>query len=293
MANESFFIAGITGHVGGAAATQLLHGGHSVRALVRDTSRAAEWSARGVDVLEGDLEDPASIAAALSDVDGAFLLMPPQLNPSARDFPEARVIAASYREALEQVVPPRVVVLSSFGSEKPDRLGMITGTQVLEAALRGARSPLAFVRAGSFLENIAFSVEAATHSGLFMSHLSRAVPMVATADIGALVARLLTGDAWRGERAIELGTPYTPQELAAALTKVVGRPVTAQTLPREEWRAGLIARGMSPLAAELFEEMIDGQNSGWIAFGAAGAEHVPATTTPRAFFQGVHATPAS
>ena len=280
-----FLITGITGQVGGAAATQLLNAGHSLRALVRDPAKAAAWAARGVDVRAGDLNDSASLSAALRGVEGVFVMMPPQF-PSSREFAEARGIAASYRTALDQVPVSRVVVLSSWGSEKPDRLGPITATHLLETALRGVSSPLAFIRAGSFLENIAYAVAAAA-SGHFTTALTRAVPMVASADIGALAARLLVGPAWRGQRVLELGTAYSADEIAIALTNVVGRPVTPRQIALSERRADLVARGMSPFAAELLDEMTDSQNSGWIAFGVPGSEPVPATMTPEAFFQGV------
>jgi uncharacterized protein YbjT (DUF2867 family) len=280
-----FLITGITGHVGGAAATQLLTAGRAVRALVREPARAAAWAARGVDVRVGDFNDRASLAAAFVGVEGAFLMMPPQL-PSSREFVEARAIAANYRAVLEQTPVPRVVALSSFGSEQPERLGPITSTHILEATLRGTRSPLAFIRAGAFLENLERSVAAAA-SGRFMTHVTRAIPMVATADIGALVARLLTDDAWRGERVVELGTAYTPDDIAQALTSVAGKPVSPHAIPRGDWRAALVGHGMSPFAAELLEEMRDSQNEGWIAFGAPGAERVPATITLQTFFDGV------
>ena len=43
-----FFVSGITGQVGGAAARQLLEGGRTVRTLARDPLKAAEWSRAGL-----------------------------------------------------------------------------------------------------------------------------------------------------------------------------------------------------------------------------------------------------
>lgn len=45
-----FFVSGITGKVGGAAARRLLQEGRPVRALVRDPQKADQWSREGVDV---------------------------------------------------------------------------------------------------------------------------------------------------------------------------------------------------------------------------------------------------
>ena len=78
-----FFVAGITGHVGGAAAHKLLEQGHTVRTLARDPQKAAEWARQGVDVRQGDFTDPAAVAAALEGVEGAYLMMPPDPGPVA------------------------------------------------------------------------------------------------------------------------------------------------------------------------------------------------------------------
>src|SRR5687768_4938391 len=117
-----FFVSGITGKVGGAAARRLLDQGHAVRALVRDPSKAAGWARMGVDVRQGDLTDAADVTAALEGVEGAFLMMLPLLAP-APGHPEAKATIASYREALRQAPPPRLVVLSSIGSERSSGLG--------------------------------------------------------------------------------------------------------------------------------------------------------------------------
>ncbi len=61
-----FFIAGITGQIGGAAATALLAEGKQVRALVRDRNKASEWADRGVELRVGDLTDADALAAALT-----------------------------------------------------------------------------------------------------------------------------------------------------------------------------------------------------------------------------------
>ena len=53
MSQSLFFVSGITGHVGGAAAGQLLEEGHAVRTLARDPRKTAEWSNKDVDVRQG------------------------------------------------------------------------------------------------------------------------------------------------------------------------------------------------------------------------------------------------
>lgn len=96
--------------------------------------------------------------------------------------------------------------------------------------------PVAFVRAGSFYENYLFGLQAAQGGTLpiFYAPTARKLPMVATEDIGAPVAKLLTSE-WTGKRFIELGSMVSSDDLAGELGVVLGRDVKAQAIPREAW----------------------------------------------------------
>lgn len=280
-----FFVSGITGRVGGAAARQLLAEGRQVRALVRDPQKAAEWSQQGVDLRQGDLTDPATVAAALAGVEGAFVMQPTP-TAVAPGFPEAKAITASLREALHQTTPPRLVALSSVGSQQTSGLGNITQTHLLEEALGDLPFPTAFVRAGAFIENNLGVLERAASTGWFDSFLQptkRAFPMVATADIGQQIARLLIGG-WSGKKIVELGSRISPDDLARAMSEVLGREVKARPIPREQWTARLEAMGLPKDKTGPWEEMQDGFNSGWIDFGVPGTEPVDSTITPAEVF---------
>lgn len=285
MGNALFFVSGITGHVGGAAARKLLEAGHTVRTLARDPQKAAEWADKGVDIRQGDFLDPAAVAAALEGVAGAYLMMPPILVPSP-GYLEAKAVIASFQEALQKAPPPRLVLLSSIGSEQSHGLGNITSTHLMEEALGDLPFPTALVRAGGFLENYTGGLGAAAAIGVYHSFFQptdRPFPMIATADIGAEVARLLVGG-WEGKKIVEIGSPVSADDLARAMGEVLGRPVQAQAIPRERWAATLEMFGLAPGTTGLYEEMLDGFNSGWIAFGIPGTEPVPGTTTPAQVF---------
>lgn len=281
-----FLVSGITGKVGAATARRLLEQGHTVRALVRDPQKATGWSYRGVELRQGDLSDAAAVAAALEGVEGAFVMQPTPI-AVASSFPEARAIIAGLREALHLSPPPRLVVLSSVGSQQTSGLGNITQTHLLEEALDDMPYPTAFVRAGAFIENNVGALARAASTGWFDSFLQptdRPVPMIATADIGREVARLLVGG-WGGKKIVELGSRYTPDELARAMGEALGRPVQARPIPREQWTATLEAMGLPKDKTGPWEEMQDGFNSGWIDFGVPGTEPVAGTLTPAEVFQ--------
>jgi uncharacterized protein YbjT (DUF2867 family) len=279
-----FLITGITGKVGGAAARHLLSNGKQVRALVRDPAKAAAWSAKGVELVKGDWTDPAAMTRALVGVEGAYLMMPPIQTPS-RDFREVKAVIASYKEALAKSAPPKLVVLSSMGSEKSSGLGAITAIHLLEQALGNEPFAVAFVRAGSFFENYLFGLQAAQGGTLpiFYAPTDRKLPMIATEDIGAEIASLLTTE-WTGKRIIELGFMVSADDLAAALGQALGRDVKAQAIPRQAWAGALEQMGFPAGGTWAFEEMFDGVNSGWIGLGVEGTERIEGTTSAREVF---------
>jgi nucleoside-diphosphate-sugar epimerase len=62
-------VTGATGKVGSRLAKRLAARGDQVRALVRDRARAAEIVGDGIELIQGDLLEPRSLAAAVRDVD--------------------------------------------------------------------------------------------------------------------------------------------------------------------------------------------------------------------------------
>ena len=279
------FIAGVTGNIGGAAARKLLAEGRQVRTLVRDPGKARFWGDHGVELRSGNLTDPEALAAALTGVEGAFLMQPTPMGVT-RDFPEAHALTDGIVGALDQMPPPRAVVLSSVGSEQTSGLGNITQTHILERALERFSFPLAILRPGALLENNLPSLKRARETGVFESFLQpidRGFPMVATADVGAEVARLLI-EGWQSRKIVEIGSYCTPVGLAQAMAEALNRPVEARAIPRERWHTVLGQMGLPSEKAVNWEEMQDGFNSGWIDFGQPGAQAVAATTTPAQFF---------
>ena len=280
-----FFIPGITGQIGGATAKAVLARGKQVRALVRDPSRAQSWADQGVELRTGDLTDPVALAAALEGVEGAFLMQPTPIGVT-REFPEARALTDAIVAALDRTPPPRAAVLSSVGSEHSRELGNITQTHFLEQALERFTFPLAILRPGSLMENNLHSLQRAGDTGVFDSFLQpvdRAFPMTATVDVGSEVARLLV-EGWTGRKIVEVGSYWTPAQIADAMAETLGKPVKAKAIPREYWNAVLGQMGLSGDKAANWEEMQDGFASGWIDFGRPGTETVAGTTTPAQVF---------
>ena len=280
-----FLITGITGKVGGATARHLLAQGKTVRALVRNREKAASWADQGVELFDGDWNDAAAIERALEGVDGAFVMLPTVWAPSP-DFKEAKGVIANYVEALTKAPPPRVVALSSMGANRTSGLGMITALSLLEQGFRNLTAPIAFLRAGGFFENFLYGLRVAQGGTLpvFYDPTNRKSTMVATNDIGAEVATLLTGPAWLGLRVIELGSIVSADDVAAQLGEVLNLDVKAFAVPRAGWPAAFEQFGIPKGQTGPAEAMFEAVNAGWMDLGVEGAEHVVGTTSPRDVF---------
>jgi uncharacterized protein YbjT (DUF2867 family) len=280
-----FLVMGITGKVGGATATHLLAQGKRVRALVRDRAKAARWTGQGVELVDGDWNDAAVLERALEGVDGAFVMLPAVWAPSP-DFKEAKSVIASYVEALTKVPTPRVVALSSMGANRTSGLGMITALALLEQGFCDLTLPIAYVRAGKFFENFLYGLHVAQGGALpvYNNPTNRKSTMVATNDIGAEVATLLSGPAWSGHRVIELGSMVSADEVAAQLGEVMKLDVRAFAIPRPEWAAAFEQFGIPKGQTGAAEAMFEAVNAGWMDLGVEGTEHVVGTTFPRDVF---------
>jgi uncharacterized protein YbjT (DUF2867 family) len=277
---------GITGKVGGSTARHLLARGKKVRALVRDRAKGASWADQGVELVDGDWNDAAAIERALKGVDGAFVMLPAVWAPSP-DFKEARGVIASYVEALTRAAPPRVVALSSMGADRTSGMGMITALSLLEQGFRDLASPIAFVRAGGFFENFLYGLHVAQGGTLpvYYTPTNRKSTMVATNDIGAEVATLLTGPAWSGQRVVELGSMVSADEVAAQLGEVMQRDVKAFAVPRAGWPAAFEQLGIPKGQTGPAEAMFEAVNAGWTDLGVKDTEHVAGTTSARDVFE--------
>src|ERR1700691_1060011 len=182
--------------------------------------------------------------------------------------------------------PPRVVALSSMGADRTSGLGMITALSLLEQGFRDLVSPIAFVRAGGFFENFLYGLQVAQSGTLpvYYYPTNRKSTMVATHDIGAEVASLLTGPAWSGQRAVELGSMVTADEVAEQLGEVLNRDVKALAVPRAGWAKAYEQFGIPKANTGPAEEMFEAVNAGWMDLGVKGTEHVAGTTSPRDVF---------
>ncbi len=263
-----FAIVGVSGNTGGATARALLEKGAPVRAVVRDPARGEGWAVRGAQVAVADLADMPALTKAFEGVDGAYVLNPPAYAlPDL--FSHAEFLAANIAEAARRARLPRLVVLSSMGAHLASGNGIIRTNGLFERTLGSLDCPVVFLRPAYFMANWAWVAAVAASEGVlpsFLSPTSRALPMIAAADVGAAAARALLDASQRGVIEIEGPRAYSPDDAAAAFAAALGRPVKAISVPEAGWAPTLEQGGFSPRTIANWIEMFRGFNSGAIDF---------------------------
>ncbi|WP_062437987.1 NmrA family NAD(P)-binding protein [Herbidospora daliensis] len=258
-----YAITGVTGHVGGAAARELLSRGEAVRAVVRDAAKGAGWSAEGAEVAVADLGDRAALAEALRGCAGAFVLLPTDLSPADPDAFH-RALADTIAGAVADSGVPHVVLLSSIGAELAEGTGPIRWLHHLENGLRATGTRVTAIRSWHFQEKAEMLLGAVLQGVYPVFAESADVPttMIATRDIGVVAANALLSPA-PGSEVVDLdGHRYTEREVAEELSAALGRPLQVVTVPREGWAGAMVDAGLPPRIAAELAELYDAERLG-------------------------------
>jgi len=262
-----FVVLGASGNTGKVVADTLLAQKKAVRVVLRDAAKGQAWAARGAEIAVADVEDSTALARAFKDADGAYILLPPSYSSSRVRVDNGRR-AQTIAAAVEAAGVAHVVMLSSIGAQQPDGTGPILGIHDAEATFSRGGAAVTFLRAAYFMENWGGSLYAVAQGVLPTFLLAdKAIPMVATRDIGLAAARLLA-EGGSGKRAIELAGPreYSPRDVAAALARVMGKAIVAQQEPEETMAATLMGAGMNAEWGRLFQELTHGVNTGHVVW---------------------------
>ncbi len=152
-------VTGATGYVGGRLVPRLLQAGRRVRVLVRDPARVAgrAWAGR-VDVVRGDVLDPATLPAALAGVTTAYYLVH-SMGDHAAFAARDRDAARSFARAARAAGVGRIVYLGGLGATGSELSDHLRSRQEAGEALRSAGVPVTEFRAAVVVGSGSISFE--------------------------------------------------------------------------------------------------------------------------------------
>ena len=254
-----------TGQVGGRLVGRLLDGGAKVRVVVRDASRLPGTVRERVEAVEGSHADPAVLDAALAGAEALFWLVPP--DPGAPSAEEHYLrFARAGAEAVRRHRVGHVVGVSSAGHGWPEPAGILSAAFAMDAEFERSGVAYRAISPPFYLENLLGQLEAIRETGTFGLTCAADEPLatIATRDIAATAADLLTDLSWTGQENVPLFGPdrLTPDGMAEVLSEELGRPVAYRRITLAEFAAMRRARGASERVVEDAVAMFAAQDAG-------------------------------
>lgn len=231
---KSILVLGATGQQGGATVRALLASasGWQLRALSRkpDAPVAQALSARGVQVLRGDMMDKASLLAAMQGVHGVYSVQANVISGVETEIRQGKLVA----EAAAESGVRHLVYSSVGGAERNSGVPHFESKWQIEEHIRKLGVPTTILRPATFMDN--FGTVAMRTIVLSMMRTfvpdTTALQLIAVRDIGAFAALAFERpDEFIGQ-AIELaGDSLNRQEVIKALMSSGVSPVISLRLP--------------------------------------------------------------
>jgi uncharacterized protein YbjT (DUF2867 family) len=236
-----FLVTGATGTIGRPLLEVLVDEGAKVRAVTRDpqaTNLPAE-----VEVVQGDLTRPATIAPHLEGITALFL------HPRAVGLAAGELLALARQRGVQRVVALSATNVDDPLDQQPSRYNGDRNKEVEDAAVASGLEWVS-LRASSFAANTLRAWGAQLRAGdvVRYPYASFAEAPIHEQDLAEAIARALSSDALvaRRGRRLELTGPQslTHQQLVASIGEVLGRPLRFQELPPQAATQGMLAQGL-------------------------------------------------
>ena len=231
--DQTVLVTGATGRQGGAVLRHMLTKGWKLRALTRhcDSYAAQKLADRGVELVQGDLEDSATLEPAARGAYGIFSVQDFWAVGARREVQQGKNLA----EAAKKARVEHFVYSSVGGVERNSGIDHWESKWEVEKYIRRLGLPATMLRPAAFMENYYIDqVEIGILKGKLMDPIRADKPYqtIATEDIGAFAA--LAFDRPQEFIGVELeiaGSELTNPETAETFSRVLGRPVRFRQLP--------------------------------------------------------------
>ena len=231
-------LIGVTGGTGGNVVKGFFEQkttnlGAITRKIEPERSSLAKLTSLGVELIEADLDDPASLETAFAGVAAVYChaLTRDASKPDPKEIARAERVAAAAKQANVR----HFVYNSAGGADRQSRIRHIEQKYQVEQILKQAGLPTTMLRACLFMEE--FWKQYTRPSILkgsfpFAIQPDRPLHLITTKDMGRVAAYVLKHPDRYVGRDIELaGDVLTPQQMTKAFGKAQGQPVAYKEVP--------------------------------------------------------------
>jgi uncharacterized protein YbjT (DUF2867 family) len=241
-------VIGATGTNGREVVQRLAEAGHWVRALVRSPEKADGLRLPNVELALGDLGDPASLDRAFVGVSRAFLVT----------AVEQRAVGwcRNAFEAARRAGTPHVVKFSGLGAGTAGS-ALLRQHGETDEMLKASGLPYTILRPNSFFQNMLWSAGTIKdHGAFYLPMRDGRQSLVDVRDIAAVAVKVLTDPGHEGQ-VYEITGPESLSyaEVAATLSRVLGKSVGYVDVPPEAARESMLKAGMPQWNADAVTEL--------------------------------------
>lgn len=264
-------VTGASGKLGRAVAEKLLDRvpAQQVGVSVRDPHRAQDLAERGVRVRQGSFEDAASLAYSF---EGATRVLVVSVNSTG----PARI--AMHRTAIEAARDAgveRVFYTSHAGAAPQSPFPPMPDHYATEEILHDSEVPGTALRGGFYADSAVMFLGDAVESGELSAPQDGPVNWTTHDDMSEAIAAALA-DSDLDEETLELTGSETVDlaGVAAIASELSGRPIRRTVVPDDEFREGMLARGLPPERADMMVGIFKASRQGGFARIAATLEQL-------------------
>lgn len=223
----------------------------------RDVTKLSDYATRGVQVRHLDYNDPATIEAALADVDRLLLVSSSAFGQLVAQH--TNVINAAKKADVNHIA------YTSFLNADTSGMVMAQPHAETEKLIKDSGIPFTILRNGNYLENysnfVGFWIQ--YHQAMGAAGDAK-ISFASRTDLAQAAAILLTGDLPANTTHDLAGPAYTMADLVATAAAVADTEIAYVNMTKDDYAATLASGGVpAPLAAGLADLNAGAQGGGW------------------------------
>ncbi len=242
-------ITGASGKLGRQVIEKLLETvpAAEIIAAVRNPEKAGDLAALGIQVRQADYSKPETLRSAFAGADKVLLI---SSNEVGQRIPQHQAVIEAAKSAGVKLLAYTSVLRADSSS-----FALVAEHKATEENIRASGLPFVFLRNGWYFENHTDQLGPAVQHGAILGAAGEGrFASAARSDYAAAAAAVLTGSGHEN-KIYELAgdTSFTLAELAAAVSKQAGKPVSYRD-SAQDFQNALLGFG---LPAELAADLVD------------------------------------
>ncbi len=243
MGNPTILIAGATGTNGRELLNQLAHKQIPVRALVRDFEKSKALASELVELVQGDLAQPATLTSAMAGIEKAYIV--------TGIAPDVPTWFSNFYQAAKAAGVKHIVKFSGLGAELDSPSEIIRQHAISDQELIDSGMAYTILRPNSFHQNMLWQAQSIKQQDQFYLPMADArQSTVDVRDLAEATVKVLT-ETGHENQVYDLTGPESLDfsDVAKILSQQLGRKIHYIDVP----------------ASAAKQSMLDASSPGWTA----------------------------